>query len=121
MDTELGERKEALREMVRRVATITTLLDPDGIKLRFINFKEDGSFNNIRTIEEVDAIFDEMYFGKHTMIGTTMRDKILEPLFFAKIKEGSRIRPLLITTITDGEVWIEPHSSQVQDLLKRGI
>lgn len=97
----------AVEKMVSRVATITTLLDPDGIKLRFINLKGDGNFNGIQTTAQVDKIFKDEYFGfngSNSRIGTQMRRKILEPLVFAKIGEKGLTRPLLITTITDGQV-----------------
>lgn len=98
----------AVNSMVRGVAEITTRLDPDGIKVRFFNFKGDGHLNNIQTTERVDEIFSGIEFnGLYTRIGTEMRRKILEPLLFAKIRGGCFERPLLITTITDGEVQIE--------------
>lgn len=122
MDT--NQCKAAVEKMVSRVATITTLLDPDGIKLRFINLKGDGNFNDIQTTAQVGKIFKDEYFGfngSHSRIGTQMRTKILEPLVFAKIEKKSLTRPLLITTITDGQVRIDPHSIQTQDGLKRDI
>lgn len=100
----------ALKELVRRVATITTTLDTSGIKLRFINFKEDGGFNDIRTVPEVDKAMKIAGFrGKRTEIGMGLESKILDPLLFAKIQAGTLRKPLLITTITDGAVWIYTH------------
>lgn len=111
MDT--ARCKAAVEKMVSRVATVTTLLDPDGIKLRFINLKGDSNFNDIQTTAQASKIFRDEYFGfngSHSRIGTQMRKKIVEPLVFAKIEEGSLTRPLLITTITDGQVRIGLHS-----------
>lgn len=100
-------RIKALKELVRRVTAITTKLDTGGIKLRFINFAEDGDFNDIRTPAEADQVISNVKFkGRRTEIGTGLENKILDPLLFAKVREGSLKRPLLITTITDGAVWI---------------
>lgn len=116
------DRITAAKKMVSRVAKVTTRLDPDGIKLRFFNFKGDGDFNNIQTEEKVKENFKKCGIeGLYSMIGTSLRSKILEPFLFAKIEKKILMRPLLITIITDGEVWIEIYLTQSRDLLKHGI
>lgn len=100
-----GQRIEAAKELIRRVTSITTRLDPSGVRVRFFNWREDGEFNGVGTKEEVEKILDTVEFeGGSTRIGTEMRRKILEPFVYAKLRNGGLLRPLLITTVTDGEV-----------------
>lgn len=98
-------RIPALQEMVRRIAKITGLFETEGIKVRCLNSKQDGEFNNIRTLEDVEKIMSEIKFsGLYTKIGTSLWDKILKPLVFDKIDSNNLTRPLLVSIITDGEV-----------------
>ncbi|KAI5847397.1 hypothetical protein DFP73DRAFT_545186 [Morchella snyderi] len=97
-------RIPALQEMVRRIAKITGLFETEGIKVRCLNSSQDGEFNNIRTLEDVEKIMSEMKFsGLYTKIGTSLWDKILKPLVFDKIDSNNLTRPLLVSIITDGE------------------
>lgn len=98
-------RKPALQEMVRRIAKITGLFETEGIKVRCLNSSQDGGFNNIRTLEDVEAVMSKIRFGgPYTRIGTNLWDKILKPLVFDKIDSNSLARPLLVSVITDGHV-----------------
>lgn len=94
-----------MQEMVRRIAKITGLFETEGIKVRCINSTQDGEFNNIRTLEDVEAVMSKIRFnGTHTRIGTRLWDKILKPLVFDKIDSNSLTRPLIVSIITDGQV-----------------
>lgn len=105
-------RIKALKELVRRVATITTALDTPGLKLRFIDFEvdsddsdSDGAFDDVRTVRDVTRALARVKFrGKRTQLGMGLQRKVLEPLLFAKIESGELTRPVLVTTITDGAV-----------------
>lgn len=99
-----GGRIAALKEYVRRVTKITTMLDTAGISVRFMNFAGDGGFNGIRTVGEVEDIMSRVDFGGGTRIGTKLERKVLDPLLFAKTRSKTLKKPLLITTITDGAV-----------------
>lgn len=101
-----GNRIAALKEYVRRVTRITTMLDESGISVRFINFAGDESLNAIRTVDEVERIMSRVNFCGGTCIGTNLQSKVLEPLLFARTRSHSLRKPLLITTITDGAVRI---------------
>lgn len=106
-------RIKALKELVRRVATITTALDTPGLKLRFIDFEVDSDdsgngnsdFDDIRTVRQVTRALGRVKFrGKRTQLGMGLQRKVLEPLLFAKIESEELTRPVLVTTITDGAV-----------------
>lgn len=107
MHNDGGGRIEALKDLVRRVTKITTLLDTGGIKVRFMNYTGDSGYDDIRTMEDVERIMCCMEFnGRLSKIGTSMEVKILDPLVFQKTGKKRLNKPLLITTITDGEVWV---------------
>lgn len=102
-----GNRIMALYNLVSRVAKINTILNTTGIKVRCINFAGDESFNDIHTPQDVQTAMSKIGFdGRRTEIGTNLENKILNPLLFAEAQERRLKRPLLITTITDGAVWI---------------
>ncbi|KAH8151379.1 uncharacterized protein LAJ45_04581 [Morchella importuna] len=110
-------RAPALQEMVRRIAKITGLFETEGIKVRCINSTQDGEFNNIRTLEDVEAVMSKIRFnGTHTRIGTRLWDKILKPLVFDKIDSNSLTRPLIVSIITDGQP-----SGEEQDAFRNTI
>lgn len=98
-------RIPALKALLARVSKITTELDTDGIDIRFLNFTNDAGFNNLRTTADIQNAVAQVAFRGDTRIGTTLRKKILEPLVYAKIRTKSLQRPVLVTIITDGEVW----------------
>lgn len=99
-----GDRIAALKEYVRRVTKITTMLDTTGISIRFINFERDEGFNGIHTISEVEEVMDCAGFCGGTRLGTELERKILNPLLFAKTRNETLEKPLLITIVTDGAV-----------------
>lgn len=101
----IGDRVTAVKDLVSRVAKITTMLDTNGIKVRFINFEGDGDYNNVRNLAEVEDMISRVPFEGYTPIGTKLQSKILDPLLFANTRTQSLKKPLLITTITDGAVW----------------
>jgi len=96
-------RYDIQRELVKRIARITTKIVPDefnNVDLRFIN-------NNTPISVPADAIDDAM--GKvrpsgGTKIGTNLRSRILEPIVYRAISTTpvSLTRPLLVCIITDG-------------------
>lgn len=98
-------RIPALKALLARVSKITTELDTDGIDIRFLNSTNDAGFNNLRTTADIQNAVAQVAFRGDTRIGTTLRKKILEPLVYAKIRTKSLQRPVLVTIITDGEVW----------------
>lgn len=99
-----GGRISALKALLMRVSKITTELDTDGIEIRFLNFPNDAGFNNLRTTADIQNAVEQVVFRGGTKIGTTLREKILEPLVYAKVRAKNLQRPLLVTIITDGQV-----------------
>ena len=95
-------RMAAQKVLVRRITSIVTRLVPDdsGVHLRFINNSKAGLDNLSK-----DSIEKRMNFIPDgvTMIGTSLKKKILEPFIYSVIEQGDLLqRPYLILIVTDG-------------------
>ncbi|KAH7907159.1 hypothetical protein BJ138DRAFT_1014962 [Hygrophoropsis aurantiaca] len=89
------------RELVKRIARITTRLVPDdyGVELSFINA---GSRSNL-SAAELDQVMETIKPGGGTKIGTNLRSNILCPLVYKHLDSATPLRrPVLVCTITDG-------------------
>ncbi|UKZ70763.1 uncharacterized protein TrAtP1_011733 [Trichoderma atroviride] len=113
-------RWESQKELIQRITQVTTLVLPEGegVALRFINRDVDNATN--LTIEGIRDILKPMTWqpGGDTPIGTNLQSKILQPLVYEKIKNGTLERPLLIIIITDGMPEPEDSSMLVNVILE---
>ncbi|KAI9368793.1 hypothetical protein BJX61DRAFT_546190 [Aspergillus egyptiacus] len=98
---ERGVRKEQLKQIISIVATVASTFDEDGISLRFMN----NSFyeNNIRSAQQVEQIISNARFAGMTPLGTSLRNKVLEPMVIGPARSGQLQKPVLVITITDGQ------------------
>ncbi|KAK6348918.1 hypothetical protein TWF730_009680 [Orbilia blumenaviensis] len=110
-----GERIKDLKLILERVAFAATLFDHDGISLRFMN--NDLARNNITQPQEIEQIISQVQFKGLTPMGTSLKNKVLDPLVLAPARSGGLQKPILIITITDGQPAGEPESA-VQDAVK---
>jgi hypothetical protein len=95
-----GERIEALRVALRTIARIYSLARPEGIcELRFLNYQ--NMIKNI-TVKKVNGIIQKHVFRGQTRLGTELRRKVLQQW----VKDDMK-RPVVVITITDGDVRIE--------------
>ncbi|KAJ4325819.1 hypothetical protein N0V84_003368 [Fusarium piperis] len=105
-----GTRMHVMRQLVQRMARITTELVPEGTgcHLRFINSNYHG--NNLGP-GQIDAQLQfEPYGG--TDLGTHLDQKVLKPIIYDQLDKNGRLeRPYLVLTITDGEPNPEPIDS----------
>jgi hypothetical protein len=113
------ERAQSQKELVKRIASITTRLVPDreGIELRFINHETTFSKPNMNQIE---IIMSDVRLDGWTEIGTNLRRKILEPLVREPLNSRRLSRPLLISIITDGHPTKESEDSLKNAILECG-
>ncbi|EZF34956.1 hypothetical protein H101_01494, partial [Trichophyton interdigitale H6] len=98
---ENGERIKDLKLILSRVTYATSLFDDDGIQVRFMNSNEQG--NNIHNEGQVEALMQRMQFKGLTPMGTSLKNKVLEPLVLTPARAGQLKKPVLIITITDGQ------------------
>lgn len=98
------DRKKQLKSIVKRIASITTKIVPTGggIELRFINAKTTDEMSK-PNVTKVDEIIDSARFRGETPIGTRLKQKVLEDLVYAPLREDRLNRPILVSIITDGE------------------
>jgi hypothetical protein len=95
-------RWENQEKLALRIARTTTRILPDGegVAFRFINRELDNSSN--LSLEDIGKNINSIVPAGDTNIGTTLRNRILEPLVYSKLVPRTLERPLLISIITDG-------------------
>ncbi|PCG89020.1 Hypothetical protein PENO1_107010 [Penicillium occitanis (nom. inval.)] len=100
---EIDSRLESQRQLVKRIARITTRLVPDGagVEVHFINYTKE--FHGILDAGEVEDLVSSIPVSGSTNIGTNMVRKILRPLVYDILDRGEKLkRPIVISVLTDG-------------------
>jgi hypothetical protein len=115
---EKGLRKEQLRQILGIVATVASTFDQDGIEVRFMNSMEEG--HGIRSSNDVENLVSRVRFSGLTPLGTSLRQKVIDPLVVGPIRSGRLQKPVLVITITDGQPAGEAHST-VRDTISYAI
>ncbi|ORX34830.1 hypothetical protein BD324DRAFT_582986 [Kockovaella imperatae] len=95
-----GERIDDLKLILSRVAYVTSLFDDDGIQVRFMNNRIEG--NNISSEAQALQLVQQVKFSGLTPLGTSMNQKIIQPLVVGPARSNALKKPVLIITITDG-------------------
>ncbi|KAK4704861.1 hypothetical protein P7C70_g1351, partial [Phenoliferia sp. Uapishka_3] len=95
-----GTRIDDLKLIVSRVAMAASLFDQDGIQVRFMNSKIEG--NNINSEQAALALVSQVKFSGLTPLGTSLNNKILEPLILGPARQGRLQKPVLVICVTDG-------------------
>ncbi|KAI1346929.1 hypothetical protein F5Y01DRAFT_261316 [Xylaria sp. FL0043] len=110
------ERWKKQKALALRIALITTRILPDGegVALVFINKKSDGRLN--LDFAGIEKGIDETETRGDTPIGTNLKNKILDPMIYSKLRNETIERPLLISIITDGSP-----SNEARDTLANAI
>ncbi|KAJ2987333.1 hypothetical protein NUW58_g4567 [Xylaria curta] len=108
------DRWECQRDIVTRIASVSTRLLPDtnGVHLRFFNANP-SNMDNLQS-DTASRILSEVYPRGDSQSGTSLREKILEPMVYRKMLD----RPLFVVILTDG--WSDPWDDQIlkQELLE---
>lgn len=103
---EEGERINDLGVIISRVAYIASLFDDDGIQVRFMN--SNAEWNNIRPGHPIEEDVKKMKYQGMTPLGTSLKNKVLDPLVVGPARAGRLRKPVLIITVTDGQPMGEP-------------
>ncbi|KAE8145736.1 hypothetical protein BDV25DRAFT_62629 [Aspergillus avenaceus] len=106
---ERGVRKEQLRQIIGIVATAASTFDQDGISVRFMNNMEVG--DGIRNVDDVNMLVSRVRFAGLTPLGTSLKNKVLDPMVVGPARAGRLQKPVLVITITDGQPAGEPLDS----------
>ncbi|WVQ95868.1 hypothetical protein IAU59_002967 [Kwoniella sp. CBS 9459] len=95
-----GERIEDLKMILGKIAFACALFDHDGIQVRFLNSNVQG--NNINSEQGALQLVQQVKFSGLTPLGTSLDQKILQPLLLGPARSNSLQKPLLVIAITDG-------------------
>ncbi|BGP58156.1 hypothetical protein JCM8202v2_005817 [Rhodotorula sphaerocarpa] len=90
---ENGSRIDDAKLIVSRVATAATLFDTDGIST---------VGNNITSEQQAQQLLSGIRFSGLTPLGTSLDQKILQPLLIGPARQNSLRKPLLVVCVTDG-------------------
>jgi hypothetical protein len=110
MQEQNGVRIKVMHQIVQRVLRVTTMLPPDSagvlIKLLHPNAQPNPFPNPINSDAITNAVkdLDKIQYTYCTPLGTNLREAVLEPFVYQKVKAGTFNRPVLISIITDGAV-----------------
>lgn len=94
-----GERKKTLEQILHEITRVYDLANPTGLTaVRFLNATRWRK--NVRNSDVASLLKDRVYNGA-TMIGTELQRKVLDKFVFVG---EPMLKPLIVMTITDGEV-----------------
>jgi hypothetical protein len=94
-------RWEILKQVVKTIGFWSSLMDADGVVVRFINSNQEG--NGISNSAEIDSIFRMVRPSGGTPLGEQLDAKIIRKIIVPVIQSQEIQRPVLVLTITDGE------------------
>jgi hypothetical protein len=95
----IGNRIPALIKTLQSVTAWATMLEPNGVSLRFLNYRRDmnENFDNLTNQRKIADIVYEVKLGRSTKLGTVLQEKVLQ-------YRAGKDKPLIAVIITDGEV-----------------
>lgn len=95
------KRFDLMKEVMKTVAFWATLMDPDGVVVRFFNSNVEG--NGLSSVKDVDALLKTVSPEGMTPMGEQLENKILNKIVLPLLIKGELNRPVLTITLTDGE------------------
>jgi hypothetical protein len=99
-----GWLAERVQETVHNIAKFATKLEPSGISIRFLNFDQDGDFDYLNDLDDINRKVKMVKNnGPCTMLGIELNHKIVRHIV-NKAKSNVLKKPVIIAIITDGEV-----------------
>ena len=95
-------RFDVAKEVVKMISTPATLIDPDGIVVRFINSLEEG--NQVNSSSAVEGLMKKIQLKSRNLtdVGDTIRHKIFNPILKPMLESQQLSRPIIVVTVTDG-------------------
>ena len=108
------KRMQTARQIVSKIAFIATMTDPDGVVVRAYNDPKEG--NGLSTVQQVDAYFDGLIPNNGTPSGSSLRQKIIDPIVKPLLLNNELHRPILIINVTDGVPTVTPGIDECKEL-----
>ena len=94
-------RWELLKQVVKTIGFWATLMDSDGVVVRFINSMQEG--DGISNSAKIDNMFRTVRPSGGTPLGEQLDAKIIRKIVIPVIQSQQIERPVLVLTVTDGE------------------
>ena len=95
---------QAQSETLQKVAEFVTILQPEGMTVRFLNASQDGTFNNLKSVQDICRVINEVTLGSGSRLGTVLDSKIIQPMIIQKARSDEFRKPVIVVVITDGSV-----------------
>lgn len=89
--------------------------DDDGIQVRFLNSRVEG--NGLRSEGDALGLVSQIRFSGMTPLGTSLDQKILQPLILGPARAGQLKKPVLVIAVTDGQPGGEPRDTLARVLI----
>lgn len=103
-----------MKKICEKIVAVNQLFEnAQGVKIEFLNRTE--NLVAIKTPQNLQAYFAPRGFSGLTKLGTALKKKILDPLVLDLDPTTHRIKPRLISIITDGVV--RPYSQSKLTIL----
>lgn len=120
---ENGERIDDLKLVLSRVSFASTLWDPDGISIRFMNSNLPGSMlDNVRDEQQIDQIMRQVKFSGLTPMGRELKRKVIDGIILPAARGGHMRKPVLVIAISDGQpAGDEPGPNAVFDTIRYAV
>jgi hypothetical protein len=96
------KRFDIMKNVIETIGFWSTLMDPDGIVVRFFNSNVEG--NGIGNSSDVSKLFNKVKPGGSTPMGKNLKSKIFNNIIQPVIGIRELSRPVLIITVTDGTI-----------------
>lgn len=97
------DRFGVLKDTLQRVVKFATILQPEGISLRFLNYSNDRDFNDLKEEKDIMSIVNSVNVSNGTPLGENLDTKIVRPMIIDKAVAGCLEKPVIVVIITDGE------------------
>ncbi|GAA5979349.1 hypothetical protein JCM11641_005007 [Rhodosporidiobolus odoratus] len=98
---ENGGRIDDAKLICSRVAQAASLFDTDGISVLFMNSHTVG--HNICSEQQASQLISSINFSGLTPFGTSLDQKVLQPLIVGPARSNALRKPILVIGVTDGE------------------
>ncbi|GKZ81625.1 hypothetical protein AnigIFM56816_006146 [Aspergillus niger] len=100
---------DAMKKTLRHLVTISSLLLPKGITIRFLNTNHDGRdlYENITEGYQVDEICQNakyFRFRNGPELGDFVNEDIIHPMIMRKARAGELKRPVITIMLTDADI-----------------
>ena len=94
------KRFDIMKNVIETIGFWSTLMDPDGIVVRFFNSSIEG--NGIGNSADVSKLFNKVKPSGSTPMGKNLKSRIFNKIIQPVINAHELSRPVLIITVTDG-------------------